>query len=61
MYLGEKLITCHFRYNLQSFEKGVEKQMITYYFIGVVVFWIIGLIVWNKIYPKGTEEDTNAD
>ena len=35
--------------------------MVTYYFIGVVVFWIIGLIIWNKFYPKGMEEDTNAD
>lgn len=26
--------------------------MLTAYWIGVVVFWIAGLTLWNKLYPK---------
>lgn len=26
--------------------------MMTAYWIGVAVFWIAGLTLWNKIYPK---------
>lgn len=26
--------------------------MITAYWIAVAVFWITGLALWNKIYPK---------
>lgn len=34
--------------------------MMTAYWIGVAVFWIAGLALWNKIYPKRKGEDGNA-
>lgn len=26
--------------------------MFTAYWIGAAIFWISGLILWNKLYPK---------
>jgi len=26
--------------------------MLTAYWIAVAVFWIVGLTLWNKLYPK---------
>jgi len=25
------------------------------YWIGIVIFWIVGLVIWNKMYPKKKE------
>jgi hypothetical protein len=29
--------------------------MITFYWISIAVFWVIGLVVWNKLYPKNEQ------
>ncbi len=30
--------------------------MLTIYFIGIVFFWISGIVLWQKIYPKKRKE-----
>lgn len=31
--------------------------MFTAYFIGIVIFWAVGLVLWNKLYPKRKESE----
>ncbi len=30
--------------------------MFTFYLIGLFVFWVIGLGLWNHLYPKESKE-----
>jgi len=34
--------------------------MLTTYWIAIAVFWIVGLIVWNKIYPKQKKGESDV-
>ncbi|MBM7570390.1 hypothetical protein JOC48_000868 [Aquibacillus albus] len=31
--------------------------MFTFYWISILVFWIVGLTVWNKLYPKSERSE----
>ena len=34
--------------------------MFTVYWIGIAIFWIAGLTLWNKIYPKQKGETNDG-
>lgn len=35
--------------------------MFTSFWVAVGVFWVIGLVIWNRVYPKITEERSNEN